>query len=155
MSRCVFRSNAGLTFAWMDVIFRRLCSTLTPSFNRSWPLMRLLICGDRNWNDPAAIQRELVARRESISCVIHGAARGADSMAGEIAKGLGLVVAAYPAQWDKYGRAAGYIRNRQMLVEGKPDSVFAFHERISTSKGTKHMMEIAAAAGVPVILFPA
>jgi len=76
-------------------------------------------------------------------------------MAGEIAKGLGLVVAAYPAQWDKYGRAAGYIRNRQMLVEGKPDSVFAFHERISTSKGTKHMMEIAAAAGVPVILFPA
>ena len=97
MSRCVSRSNAGLTFAWMDVIFRRLCSTLTPSFNRSWPLMRLLICGDRNWNDPAAIQRELVARRESISCVIHGAARGADSMAGEIAAAAEVPVILFPA----------------------------------------------------------
>jgi hypothetical protein len=54
----------------------------------------------------------------------------------------------YPADWEQYGKAAGMMRNRQMLEEGKPDLVVAFHDDIAASKGTKNMVDIARAAGV-------
>jgi hypothetical protein len=56
----------------------------------------------------------------------------------------------YPAQWHKYGRAAGPIRNQQMLAEGKPDLVLAFHDDIDGSRGTKDMVNRARRAGVKV-----
>lgn len=56
----------------------------------------------------------------------------------------------FPADWNRYGRAAGPIRNRQMLTEGKPDLVVAFHDDIESSKGTKDMVTIAEKAGVYV-----
>jgi hypothetical protein len=55
----------------------------------------------------------------------------------------------YPADWQKHGRAAGPIRNKQMLEEGKPDLVVAFSEQPIT-KGTQNMVDLAKAAGVPV-----
>ncbi len=79
--------------------------------------------------------------------LIHGAARGADSMAGQYGAEMGLKVQAFPADWATHGRAAGPIRNRQMLVEGKPDLVIAF----AGGRGTANMMVQAREAGVPVI----
>ena len=114
--------------------------------------MRILVSGDRNWINGLAIRREL-EKYPIDTIVIHGAARGADSMAGSIAKSLGMQVEVYPAQWDKYGKGAGPVRNKQMLDEGKPDKVLAFHEDIESSKGTKHMVKISQEAGISVEVF--
>lgn len=110
--------------------------------------MRVLICGDRNWTDYRAI-RELVRSLPVGSTVIEGDARGADRMAGQAAREFGVAVEVYPAQWDTHGRAAGPIRNQQMLDEGKPDAVCWFHDKLSESKGTRDMVQRAQRAGIP------
>jgi hypothetical protein len=65
---------------------------------------------------------------------------------------LGLRVEEYPAQWHRYGQAAGPIRNQEMLKTGI-HLVLAFHPNLSESKGTKDMVTRAASAGVPVHIF--
>lgn len=124
--------------------------------------MRVLISGDRNWGKPAVI--ELILDGLALACqdeneplvIIEGCARGADKVAhdwGNAMRGSGVAdIEHYPADWDKYGRGAGPVRNRQMLNEGKPDVVFAFNDHITESKGTRDMCEIASDAGVPVYL---
>lgn len=114
--------------------------------------MRVLICGDRNWEDVAAVEREIFCRLAPGDVVIHGACRGADLIADIVAEHFGLEREAYPADW-KIGRSAGPIRNKQMLVEGKPDEVWAFHANIAESKGTRNMLAQAKAAGISTILF--
>jgi len=52
-----------------------------------------------------------------------------------------------PAEWDKFGRRAGPLRNEQMLREGKPDVVVAF----PGGRGTAHMVRIAKEAGIDVL----
>jgi len=111
--------------------------------------MRILVCGDRRWTDYGMIWKELVERLP-IELVIHGGARGADALAGRAARELGIPVSEFPAEWSRYGRAAGPIRNRRMLDEGKPDLVLAFHNDINRSLGTRNMVRQAVEAGVPV-----
>jgi cysteine synthase len=81
------------------------------------------------------------------TCVIHGAASGADTLADEWAKGKGIYVSAYPANWKLYGKSAGPIRNQQMMDTEHPDLVVAF----SGGRGTAHMSRIARKAGVTVL----
>lgn len=110
--------------------------------------MRVLVTGSREWTDRGVIRHALeTLPRDTV--IIHGAARGVDRIAGEIATELGFMVEPYPADWGTYGRkAAGPIRNRQMLVEGKPDVVYAFHDDLwKKSKGTKNMANQALHAG--------
>lgn len=113
--------------------------------------MRVLICGDRWWKNLAAIT-DVLAQYPPGTVVIHGAAAGADYFAGVAATRLGFKVETYPADWTKYGRAAGPIRNTQMLSQGKPDEVHAFHDNIDMSKGTRDMVFKARAAGVPTVV---
>lgn len=112
--------------------------------------MRLLVCGDRNWggrDNEALLRERLEALRPEV--VIHGCARGADRMAGRLAGELGCVVVEFPAQWDKFGRAAGPIRNQQMLDEGSPDHVLWCHHDLNSSRGTADMVRRAQKAGIP------
>ncbi len=74
-------------------------------------------------------------------------------LVGVVAAGLGLSVQAYPAQWHQYGRAAGPLRNQEMLTDAKPDLVLAFHRNLARSRGTADMVRRARAAGVPVRVF--
>jgi len=113
---------------------------------------RILICGDRNWSDQQMIIETLsqLGRVCIIECVIEGEARGADTMARIAAETLGIYVLKFPANWGKYGRAAGPIRNQQMLDEGKPTLVLAFHNDIEHSRGTKNMVEKALKANIHV-----
>jgi hypothetical protein len=117
---------------------------------------RILICGDRNWTDEATIGAVLVQHLDPTSdYVIHGCARGADTIGGDIAKALGVPktrILKFPADWNKYRKAAGPIRNQQMITEGKPTLVLAFHNHIIMSKGTKDMIRKALKAGLPVYL---
>lgn len=80
--------------------------------------------------------------------VVHGAARGADTIAANWARENGLRCYAYPADWTRHGRSAGHIRNRQMLNhEDGIDLVVAF----PGGKGTAGMIKLAEKANIPVI----
>lgn len=82
--------------------------------------------------------------------VIHGKAPGADVYADKWAKSVGHEPLVFPADWDVEPRRAGYIRNQQMLDEGKPDVVWAFvNKPLEDSDGTKMMVDIACTGGVP------
>lgn len=79
--------------------------------------------------------------------IIHGACRsGADLWADEWAVVNWTQIEEYPADWAKYGRAAGPIRNRRMISEGKPDLVLAF----PGGRGTSDMVRRAELAGITV-----
>ena len=106
---------------------------------------RVLVCGGRDYLNYEAVYEALVWYAPSL--VIHGDARGADTLAADAASNLGIAYLAFPADWKQYGKAAGYIRNSQMLREGKPDLVLAF----PGGRGTANMMKQARAAGVEVV----
>lgn len=116
-------------------------------------VLRVLVCGDRNWIDIPTIRSEL-SRLPSDTVIIHGDARGADRLGGYVAGQLGMPVVPFPADWNQYGKAAGPIRNVRMLTEGKPDLVLAFHPDLRASKGTAHMVRIAKEAGIEVRVLP-
>jgi len=120
--------------------------------------VRLLVCGSRNWSDREYLFSILdsvdVASKFQIECVIEGEASGADKMAALWADQYEIPVKAFPAQWRTFNKAAGPIRNTQMLDEGKPDVVVAFHENVWESKGTKDMISQALKRGIPVWLYP-
>lgn len=113
--------------------------------------MTILICGGRNWFFQDPIKREIV--KYSPGILIHGGCQGADLIAASIANDLGWQVKEYKADWDRYGKAAGPKRNVRMLQEGNPDIVMGFHEDIMSSRGTRHMLKIAAEANKTVLLF--
>lgn len=111
--------------------------------------MKVLVTGDRNWSDAELIDKHLVAYVPFT--LIHGAARGADSLAAFCAVKMHQKVISYAADWKLFGRAAGPIRNRQMLGES-PDLVIAFHDNLVESKGTKDMVKIALKQRIEIIL---
>ena len=109
---------------------------------------RILICGDRNWKDYESIDN-FVKNLPTGTVIIQGMCRGADLMARQAGLKHGFKVEDYSADWNKYGNSAGAIRNKQMLNEGKPDVVVAFHSNISQSKGTKNMLKQADKMNLP------
>lgn len=121
--------------------------------------MRVLICGSRTWTDKKAVGvvlSGLVVEGSGCLTVIHGGARGADTLAAESAAWVICddfdlpEIVAFPADWTTHGKAAGPIRNQQMLDEGKPDVVWAFTDDLAASKGTADMVRRARKAGLPV-----
>lgn len=112
---------------------------------------RILISGGRNYANSALIQQELEARAADTEVVIHGDARGADTLAAIIAKNLGIPVIAEPALWKEHGKAAGPIRNQKMLDDHHPTMLLAFPD--PESRGTYDMVRRAKIYGIPVIVF--
>jgi len=115
----------------------------------------MLVCGDRNWTNSYVgfAILDWIHHSVSVTTVIEGEARGADRMARDWARSRSIYVVKFPALWDIHGRAAGPIRNQQMLDEGRPDFVVAFHDDLDASRGTAHMVRIATAAGLDVRCF--
>lgn len=116
--------------------------------------MKILVTGDREWRAEDVIERailHLIPEPCSADVIIQGGARGADTLAWKVAKRLSIRCITYAADWKLFGKAAGPIRNRQMLAE-QPDVVLAFHDCLEESKGTKDMISIAKKKGLTVIL---
>jgi hypothetical protein len=111
--------------------------------------VRVLVCGGRDFNDEAGLARALDAfhAKHTISVVIEGEAQGADILAREWAKSRKVPFEPFPANWNANGKAAGPIRNAQMLKEGKPDVVIAF----PGGSGTADMVKKAFVGGVKVV----
>lgn len=110
--------------------------------------MRVLVCGGRNYKnrDNVFNTLDLINNETPISCIIEGNARGADRLAGNWACSTTTPCELYHAQWDKYGKFAGFKRNTEMLEVGKPDLVIAF----LGGRGTDMMCRIAEQAGIEV-----
>jgi len=111
--------------------------------------MRILVCGGRTYADKEALKRVMhgIAFGVDDITIIHGGASGADRLAHQIATDAGWHVKAFPADWDAYGKAAGPIRNQQMIDAGAPDIVIA----APGNRGTADMVRRAKSAGVRVV----
>jgi hypothetical protein len=110
--------------------------------------LRLLVCGGRDF-DQRAVAYDILNRvhaKRRVVLVIHGAARGADTIARDWATIRGIRQRACPADWERLGRRAGPIRNQQMLDQEHPDGVLAF----PGSTGTADMVARARRFGIPV-----
>ena len=121
--------------------------------------LRVLVCGDRYWDDESAIRQALFSIQKHVEIVIQGKARGADTIAAMVAEDLGLPVKDFYADWVAFGRAAGPLRNREQLAFLKEAPVgqrlvLAFHNDLKNSKGTRDMVKISEKAGIPVWLYP-
>lgn len=131
--------------------------------------MRLLVTGSRNWTDKIAVYKELY-RFVSEHCqmdydnqlipidydtsdvvIVHGdCPTGVDAIVDDWAIVNWIDVERHPADWDKHGRAAGPIRNQEMVDLGA-DLCYAFLK--GDSRGTKDCARRAEKAGIPVIRF--
>ncbi len=115
-----------------------------PTDGQTW-----LICGGRNFLDRKMFDSalfDLVTRLGFPTHIVHGAARGADTLAAEWADRYAIRVTACPADWEKWGKAAGIYRNVDMLNDHKPSVVVAF----PGGRGTAHMIETARKRDITV-----
>ena len=114
--------------------------------------MRVLVCGGRDFDDYNLLADTLLGLLEQYGSkdviFISGRARGTDRLGERFAKTNNCKLLVFPADWDKFGKGAGPIRNQQMIDEGKPDLVVAFPTK--TSRGTYDMINKAKKAGLPV-----
>lgn len=126
-------------------------------------MKKVLVCGGRDFNNWKLFIKEMYRIIEEEKKwiyppdqygntlpniqIIHGGAEGADSFADKYAVVNWTELKIFKADWNKYGKSAGFIRNQQMLDEGKPDLVIAFPGGI----GTADMVQRAKKAGVEVI----
>jgi len=110
--------------------------------------MRILVCGGRDFTDKKAVWSYLDAfhKTNHLTTVITGGARGADSLAEQWARHNAVPSYVFCADWNRYGKPAGSIRNQRMLDEGKPDLVVAF----PGGPGTADMVRRAREDGVPI-----
>lgn len=115
-------------------------------------MTRVIVTGSREWTASfkmRAVLRELAKVYGSNTVIVHGNARGADQMAARYAPGFGLKTESHPAEWEKYGRAAGPIRN-QCMVELGADFALAFFVCRLPCVGTRHCVELLQKAEIPV-----
>lgn len=116
--------------------------------------MRLIVCGSRDLTKEAAIWAALSALSPRPSVVVHGGARGVDSIADAWAKFHGIARERHDVtreDWKRIGLSAGPRRNRTMAALGA-DLCVAFFTGASASatRGTADMIRAARAAGIPV-----
>lgn len=106
--------------------------------------MRLGVVGSRTFEDYELLCQiiDFMAPAEIVS----GGARGADSLAKRYALEHRCDYVEFPADWQTYGRRAGFLRNRQIVL--RADAVVAFWD--NKSSGTKHTINLAAAMQKPV-----
>lgn len=116
--------------------------------------MIVLVCGGRDYYNKTASYNALDQlhirlfrdQKRGITLILQGGAKGADWLARQWADDRGIACREYEADWNTHGRAAGPIRNQQMLDEGKPDVVVAF----PGGRGTADMIARAQRAGLTV-----
>lgn len=121
--------------------------------------MRIIIAGGREFNDIELLERSchdifrkladegLLTNDIRVDIpnmeIVCGKARGADTLGEDFGKRYGIKIKYFPANWDAYGKSAGYIRNKEMAKYAKEDDgvLIAFWDK--KSKGTKHMIDLA------------
>lgn len=122
-------------------------------------LTKIVICGSRYLEDYNFLKESVedVFNKENIDYnnlqIVTGHANGADYLGERFAAEKGISFKIFPADWLKYGKAAGPIRNRRMVdyIKDSPCLVIAFESK--NSKGTKNMITQSEKAGIKVYKF--
>ncbi len=111
----------------------------------------ILVTGSRIWSDKQAVRDALMrnVRGNDGILIVHGGAKGADKLAGEVAREMGWRCKVYAPDWHKHKHAAGPIRNSEMLEKEKIDLVIAFPK--GEAKGTRDMIKKAKQKGLTVV----
>lgn len=123
---------------------------------------RVIICGSRDWTDRIAIGVSLFNWVHLVGAnhlvVVHGEQRGADRITWDICDAAGIKHETHYADWKKLGRAAGPIRNGEMICAGA-EFVHAFKDGFDftltrgTGGGTEDCARQARKAGIEVRVF--
>jgi len=112
-------------------------------------MRRILVTGSRDWDDISAIfdtLNHLMKKWGTNLVVVHGGAKGADTIAGQWAGVQFVQEEVHPADWEKYGKRAGFIRNAEMVNLGA-DICVAFIK--NNSRGATMCADLAEKAGIP------
>ncbi len=134
-----------------SVLVQRLVFLQAFSVNLEVLHMKVLVSGSRFYRDYQKILA--VVKSLDIDLLIAGGCRGADTLAVRDARQCGIRFIEYPADWKRFGKSAGPIRNQAMLDLEKPDLVLVFHEDLTKSKGTRDMILRASHAGIPFKIY--
>ncbi len=106
-------------------------------------MFKVIVAGCRDFSDYEGLEKYLDYVFKDIDKseleIVCGCARGADKLGSKYAENRGIKVSMFPADWDNYGKSAGYRRNAEMA--NYSDALVAFWD--GKSKGTKHMIDLA------------
>ena len=111
--------------------------------------MKIGIVGSRGFEDYELLCQELVwfkTFHEPITQIISGGSKGADSLGEKWAIDNNIEVVLYKPDWKKYGKAAGMIRNTDIIKNS--EFVFAFWD--GKSKGTKDSIDKTKILNIPI-----
>jgi YspA, cpYpsA-related SLOG family len=120
--------------------------------------MRILVTGSRDWPYPGVVDIELFQTamaaatspvQDSVVVVDGACPTGADAYAYNWVQAMELewlTSERHPADWKRYGKSAGFVRNQEMVDLGA-DLCLVF--RLNGSKGATHCLNRATAAGIP------
>ena len=109
---------------------------------------KLAVVGSRSITDYSFIKRLLDRKLDSIECIISGGARGVDTLAERWANENRIPIKVFPADWDRWGKRAGYIRNETIIKEC--DICLAVWD--GQSKGTLHSVTLCKKYNKPHLL---
>jgi len=110
--------------------------------------MKVLVSGGRDYSNKGKVYDVLdrLHSQRPIEVIVHGGSTGADALAHQWAEERGVLTSVYPANWKKHGRAAGPVRNRQMLEEEYPHGVVTF----AGGPGTRNLINEAKKRELPI-----
>lgn len=110
--------------------------------------MKVIIAGTRTFSDYEKLKDHcdfLLSDQPEVE-IVSGNAAGADKLGEQYAKEKGYKLTVFPADWNKYGKRAGYLRNKQMAEYA--DGLIAFWD--GKSRGTEMMIKLAEKGGLTV-----
>lgn len=111
--------------------------------------LKVIIAGSRSITSYELVLRAIIESKFVIAEVVSGTARGVDRLGERYAKENNLKVKRFPADWDTYGKKAGYLRNMKMA--DYCDAAIVLWD--GSSPGSKSMFDIMKRAGKPVFLY--
>ncbi len=121
--------------------------------------MRILITGDRDWSDPAFIEKKFLELKnlypgnEEFVILNCGSLGGVDATARVIARKYKLEFNTYRANYEKYDRTANALRNSEIIKEGKPRIIFIFHPKPEKSESLQDLITKAKRRKIPINIF--
>lgn len=114
-------------------------------------IYKVIIAGSRNFNDYNLLREKMdfyLSNRFGVQSIqiVSGTARGADRLGERYANERNLDIKRFPANWELHGRAAGYIRNKQMIEYA--DACVVFWD--GSSRGTESTINLAKQYNLPL-----
>jgi len=106
--------------------------------------MKTIIAGSRSCTDPVELRKALSACGWVPSVVISGCAAGVDRLGEEWSYAMRIPCLRFPANWDLWGKAAGFRRNEEMAEHA--EALLALWD--GASHGTEHMIQTAREKGL-------